>query len=345
MMTFYTLLQRQVVLSKAPIHTNEKYLLTKIHQHFPVTKVLSSPARQAWKQPCLGFQRPTTALGLGRTFGAARQYSTSPFAPVFQHSAPTNSVFAHISSRSFKPTATKLNQVDMEERQPAKPATPTEARKVSRNDTNEHLGAKVFVPEPILTPMTITETNNLRSNIIHHDELSSLHQELLHQEQKPCVHKKTARSFSPIARSVFILIPMDVSQFWTSKKQQWSTEQLSSSFVDSIEQMAYEYQIHIDSVLKLLDRLERHGEFRTVTGRNEIRIYFPQSVQSKQEAMLVLDAFHVMNERHPFFSIQVEDCELEAEENDFNLDNDFIFIERQPFFSVKARAKCRSNYE
>lgn len=310
MMAFFSGLQKTVIPSKAPIQTipNEKYLIQKIHQHFPVTKSFSSPTlhQRVWVtanlRPRMGFCRPTTALGLN---SAVRQYTTTPFVPVFQHNAaaPTNSVFSHISSRIFTPVATKLNNQPENSCQ----KTPLVTRKEVPKETKP-LGAKVFKPEPVLTSMSVNEDSKLDS-IVRSDDL--------HEEHAPS-QLNSKKTVSPTARSVYLLIPMDATQFWKTRaaKNRWSTERLCSSFVDSIEQMAYEYQVHIDSVLKLLDRLERYGKFRTVTGEHELRIYFPPSVQSKEEAMLVLETFYITTGKTPCFSIEVEDCQFDEEEEE-----------------------------
>jgi hypothetical protein len=119
--------------------------------------------------------------------------------------------------------------------------------------------------------------------------------------------KKKSPSNSSIttASTIYLLITLDTLQFLNEKKS-WSTQSLSTSFIDSIELMAYEYQIHINYVLKLLDCLQRHGKFRVVARKSELRIYFPVPPKSKQEAIDFLRAFNIM-EKQNCFSIVVED--------------------------------------
>jgi hypothetical protein len=122
--------------------------------------------------------------------------------------------------------------------------------------------------------------------------------------------KKKSPSNSTITTTstIYLLITLDTLQFLDAKEN-WSTQNLSTSYIDSIELMAYEYQIHINHVLKLLDNLQRHGKFRVVARKSELRIYFPVPPKSKQEAIDFLRAFNIMEptEKRNCFSIVVED--------------------------------------
>lgn len=108
--------------------------------------------------------------------------------------------------------------------------------------------------------------------------------------------------------TIYLLITLDMQQFLEDKRN-WSTENLNTSFIDSIELMAYDYQIYINDVLKLLDNLQRHGRFRVVARKGELRIYFPVPPKSKQEAIGFLRAFNIMEPmgKQDCFSIVEED--------------------------------------
>ncbi|KAI7902827.1 uncharacterized protein BX663DRAFT_508565 [Cokeromyces recurvatus] len=178
----------------------------------------------------------------------------------------------------------------------------------------------------------------LLESILHHDDLSSLHNNDITNNKlyitdtkhsvKPNPHhvEKMNDQLLPLtasiknkevqhdkSTSVYILITLDTLQFLNNNHHDWSTQSLTSSFIDGIEAMAYEYQIHINYVLKLLDNLQRHGKFRVVARQGELRIYFPvPSPRSKEKAFQFLYSYNMIDpiyEKRKYFSIIVEDHE------------------------------------
>ncbi|KAL9546223.1 hypothetical protein MBANPS3_006760 [Mucor bainieri] len=140
------------------------------------------------------------------------------------------------------------------------------------------------------------------------------------------VTKKKAASLSASISSTntYLLITLDTLQF-LDKRKEWSTQSLSTSFVDSIELMAYDYQVHINYVLKLLDTLQKHGKFRVVARKSELRIYFPVPPKSKQEAIEFLRSFNIVDSMLNYFTIVVEDRQFMLSPSDYN-DDYFSFV-------------------
>jgi hypothetical protein len=130
--------------------------------------------------------------------------------------------------------------------------------------------------------------------------------------------KKTlSLSASISSTNTYLLITLDTLQFLDNKKE-WSTQNLSTSFIDSIELMVYDYQVHINYVLKLLDSLQKHGKFRVVARKSELRIYFPVPPKSKQEAVEILRSFNIVDSMLSYFTIVVEDRQFMLSPNDYN---------------------------
>ncbi|KAI8061537.1 uncharacterized protein B0P05DRAFT_557407 [Gilbertella persicaria] len=183
--------------------------------------------------------------------------------------------------------------------------------------------------------------------IIQHDDLSSLHSSSSRMSGRKRHHSRYSRLKQPSAdqhharkaddqitmksnvrkksnsstsSTIYLLITLDTLQFLKDKNGSWSTESLSTSFVDSIETLAYEYQIHINYVLKLLDNLQRHGKFRVVARQSELRIYFPVPPKSKQDAIDFLCLYNIvdpiMYEKQNYFSI-IEDREIVLPSEDY----------------------------
>ncbi|CEP19554.1 hypothetical protein [Parasitella parasitica] len=126
-------------------------------------------------------------------------------------------------------------------------------------------------------------------------------------------------STSISSTSTYLLITLDTLQF-LDKRKEWSTQSLSASFIDSIELMAYDYQVHISYVLKLLDTLQKHGRFRVVARKSELRIYFPVPPKSRQEAIEFLRSFNIVDPMLDYFAIVVEDCQFMLSPSDYNDD-------------------------
>lgn len=140
------------------------------------------------------------------------------------------------------------------------------------------------------------------------------------------VTKKKASSLSASISftNTYLLITLDTLQF-LDKRKEWSTQSLSTSFIDSIELMAYDYQVHINYVLKLLDNLQRQGKFRVVARKSELRIYFPVPPKSKQEAVEFLRSFNIADAMLEYFTIVVEDRQFTLSPSDYN-DDYFSFV-------------------
>ncbi|KAI8340376.1 hypothetical protein EDC96DRAFT_449950 [Choanephora cucurbitarum] len=206
---------------------------------------------------------------------------------------------------------------------------------------------------------TCTESDNFvgsdLDSIIHHDDISSLHSrnssscrvpskrrhQLKHSRSKQFSSgqhyaRKQADEYSSIksdtgtrdtttsnsitASTIYLLITLDTLQLSKNKRSGWTTESLSTSFIDSIETMAYEYQIHINYVLKLLDNLQRHGKFRIVARQSELRVYFPVPPKSKQDALDFLYLYNIIDSNHKqqnYFTIVVEDREIIKDNVDY----------------------------
>lgn len=178
-------------------------------------------------------------------------------------------------------------------------------------------------------------------SIIHHDDISSLHttggnvsnkRKLQHtssrhggrtkhppplmsppdhlhhvKRKEDTTKRKITHSGVPAtaATSVYLLVTLDTTPFLST----WSTQSLDSSFIDSVETIANNYQLHIDHVLNLLDRLRYSGKkFRVVVRSSELRIYFPSanSIQSKFEAIEFLKRINVDQDEN-YYTIIVED--------------------------------------
>ncbi|KAI8991476.1 hypothetical protein BDF20DRAFT_909251 [Mycotypha africana] len=139
-----------------------------------------------------------------------------------------------------------------------------------------------------------------------------------------------------------LAVDIDASSLDT-KYQQWHTQRLIPSFIDSIESMAYRYQVHVSYVLQLLDKLSqlasfssfdntngrvREGEyyhqFRIIrqNGGKELRIYFPteplkdqqQSFSSKKDVIDYLCSVNAINmvtyEKLKYFTVVAEECQF-----------------------------------
>ncbi|GAN10482.1 hypothetical protein MAM1_0360d10023 [Mucor ambiguus] len=131
--------------------------------------------------------------------------------------------------------------------------------------------------------------------------------------------KSSSLSASISSTNTYLLITLDTLQF-LDKRKEWSTQSLSTSFIDSIEMMAYDYQVHINYVLKLLDTLQKHGKFRVVARKSELRIYFPVPPKSKQEAIEFLRSFNIVDSMLNYFTIVVEDRQFMLSPSDYNDD-------------------------
>ncbi|KAI8380199.1 hypothetical protein BD560DRAFT_387441 [Blakeslea trispora] len=130
----------------------------------------------------------------------------------------------------------------------------------------------------------------------------------------------TIMNKSITASTIYLLITLDTLQLFKDKKNNWTTENLNTSFIDSIETMAYEYQIHINYVLKLLDNLQRHGKFRIVARQSELRVYFPVPPKSKQDALDFLYLYNIIDSNYKqqdYFSIVSEDREIIKDDVDY----------------------------
>lgn len=145
--------------------------------------------------------------------------------------------------------------------------------------------------------------------------------------------KSPSLSASISSTNTYLLITLDTLQFLNNKKE-WSTQNLSTSFIDSIELMAYDYQVHINYVLKLLDSLQKHGKFRVVARKSELRIYFPVPPKSKQEAVEFLRSFNIVDSMLSYFTIVVEDRQFMLSPNDYNnntaSNTDYFSLEPSP---------------
>ncbi|KAK4514197.1 uncharacterized protein ATC70_001784 [Mucor velutinosus] len=136
--------------------------------------------------------------------------------------------------------------------------------------------------------------------------------------------KSPSLSTSISSTNTYLLITLDTLQF-LDKRKEWSTQSLSTPFIDSIELMAYDYQVHINYVLKLLDTLQKHGKFRVVARKSELRIYFPVPPKSKQEAIEFLRSFNIVDSMLNYFTIVVEDRQFMLSPSDYN-DDYFSFV-------------------
>lgn len=106
------------------------------------------------------------------------------------------------------------------------------------------------------------------------------------------------------AANVYLLIRLDSTPFLST----WSTQSLNSGFIDSVEVIAQNYQVHIQQVLNLLERLRFSGnKFRIVSRHSELRIYFPTSslVRSEAGAIEFLKQLQI-DEEEDTFDIIVE---------------------------------------
>ncbi|CAO0795829.1 unnamed protein product [Mucor circinelloides] len=136
--------------------------------------------------------------------------------------------------------------------------------------------------------------------------------------------KLPSLSASISSTNTYLLITLDTLQF-LDKRKEWSTQSLNTSFIDSIELMAYDYQVHINYVLKLLDSLQKQGKFRVVARKSELRIYFPVPPKSKQEAIEFLRSFNIVDSMLNYFTIVVEDRQFMLSPSDYN-DDYFSFV-------------------
>lgn len=136
--------------------------------------------------------------------------------------------------------------------------------------------------------------------------------------------KSPSLSASISSTNTYLLITLDTLQF-LDKRKEWSTQSLSTSFIDSIELMAYDYQVHINYVLKLLDTLQKQGKFRVVARKSELRIYFPVPPKSKLEAIEFLRSFNIADSMLNYFTIVVEDRQFMLSPSDYN-DDYFSFV-------------------
>ncbi|KAI9478679.1 MAG: hypothetical protein EXX96DRAFT_571819 [Benjaminiella poitrasii] len=399
---------------------NEKVLLKVIRQHFPAFKVFSSPAlnQRMWATSSVGQQQfrtmmsassgavpsttfaawgfpRTTGLGAGRTPAFARQFSTTktPCVNLFQNT--TNpiangqpSIFTHLSSRIFSPAGTKMNQSDLNEKQPNRhTAFHSSSLYANEQDNDVDSCNRIFTtqiskgmdelvnhpeentaePNRVSGLLVRRESISISSrrreedddidgeqleSIIRHDDLYSLHNNGVKNrsssnkrnaysrhvrlKQPPDHHhvkqandqaaaatvRKSSESSTNVSTSssIYLLITLDNLQFLNSNND-WTTQSLSTPFIDSIESMAYEYQIHINYVLKLLDTLQRHGKFRIVARQHELRIYFPAPPKTKEDAIQYLRSLNMVDpiyEKQKYFSIVVEDHHFLLPPEDFH---------------------------
>ncbi|KAI8639851.1 hypothetical protein BD408DRAFT_420633 [Parasitella parasitica] len=138
--------------------------------------------------------------------------------------------------------------------------------------------------------------------------------------------KKPSPSLSTpvLSTNTYLFITLGTLQF-LDKRKEWSTQSLSTSFIDSIELMAYDYQTHINYVLKILDTLQKHGKFRVVARKSELRIYFPVPPKSRQEAIEFLRSLNIVDSMFSYFTIVVEECQFLLSPDDHN-DDYFSFV-------------------
>ncbi|KAI8879932.1 hypothetical protein K501DRAFT_335752 [Backusella circina FSU 941] len=184
---------------------------------------------------------------------------------------------------------------------------------------------------------SMEQTKKLDS-IICHDELSSLYNHRLgkrknhgkHGRTKPMIHdhhpvrkKEKDTHGSTVSHhsnksnkgneitTVYLLITLDTSRFANlyinSNDTAWSTGSLDASFIASVQSVSRLYQIHLQYVLQLLQKLEQHGDFRVVIrNQTEVRVYFPAFLDSREDAIQLLHTLSIDPNSSDYFSI-VED--------------------------------------
>jgi hypothetical protein len=195
-------------------------------------------------------------------------------------------------------------------------------------------------------------------SIICHDELSSLYNRKLgkrknhskHGRTKPMIHdhhpvrKKEKDTHGSIVShhsnksnkgseitTVYLLITLDTSRFANlyinSNDTAWSTDSLDASFIASVQSVSQLYQIHLQYVLQLLQKLEEHGDFRVVIrNQTEVRVYFPAFLDSKEDAIQLLHTLSIDPNSSDYFSIvedrfQVDGSKARTKGSLFSLNN------------------------
>ncbi|KAG2199958.1 hypothetical protein INT47_009284 [Mucor saturninus] len=325
-------------------------------------------------------------VGRSNGFNATRQFSTtkSPTCVTFfQTTAPQQpNVFAHISSRIFSPAGTKMSQPPTADEKPKfvpfysleKDVSTSDEESICSTDfgynrmfqhkANKGMGDLVNIQECKAEKKLYVgrETANTRRNkrsmkkldsIVRHDDVSASH-----GSRKPIVSNKRKLHSSAAIRhgrikhppdrqepkaNAFILIDLDSTPFMSG----WSTQSLDSNFIDSVEIIAHNYQLHIHHVLNLLDRLRYSGKkFRVVSRNSELRIYFPSCaiIRSKTEAIEFLKRLNVdQDEEH--YSIVVDKCD----ENNASaeIDADYfkdlqMFLDRTDYLIEKSSSTFSS---
>lgn len=319
-------------------------------------------------------------VGRSNGFNATRQFSTtkSPSCVTFfQNTAPQQpNVFAHISSRIFSPAGTKMSPPPIvDDKSKFVPFYSLEKdvstsdeeslcsgdygyNRIFQHKTNKGMGELVNTQEcKAGKPLYVgRETANSRRNkrtikkldsIVCHDDISASHGgRKVTVSNKRKLHSSAAtrhgRMKHPPDRqemkaNAFILIDLDSTPFMSG----WSTQSLDSNFIDSVEAIAHNYQLHIHHVLNLLDRLRFSGKkFRVVSRNSELRIYFPSCavVGSISEAIDFLKRLNVdQDEEH--YSVVVENCH--ATESASEIDADYfkdlqMFLDRTDFLIEKS---------
>lgn len=372
------------VFSQPTLH-GRNMMLAKAHSTQQLRTMMSSSGGTGGGNTLLTWGLPRTAMvGVGRNngFGATRQFSTTKSPTCvnfFQSSTPQQSnVFAHISSRIFSPAGAKINQPSSNEQEKPK-SVPFYSREHDVSSGEESICSgdyrnsrmpsrsiqketgELFIkqqPEPLQCAHIRAESDDVchcrsrRANkkmdhIIRHDEISTLHSEVVaisqknkrklrsahitsrhsrvkHPPQRDHIKKKPSAKDevnSTSSNNAYILINLDSAPFLST----WSTQRLNTDFIDTIETLAQTYQAHIQRILNLLERLRFSGKkFRIVSRRSELRIYFPASlhIHSEEEANVFLKGLQVDREEE-YFEIVVQRDE-EYFSNDHNTHQDAI---------------------
>ncbi|KAI8992435.1 hypothetical protein BDB01DRAFT_778438 [Pilobolus umbonatus] len=264
------------------------------------------------KSPCISLFQNTTNTANGQQQNIFTHISSRIFSPA---GTKINSPSAHDDKKSqARPNAVNDQEVTEET---VSPITCTYNRifgecrgmgelvdqSIMESDTPARLVHRESLP-PTTSPTSAKKSMKKLDYIIRHDDLSpsvdstsnyrSIRRRTI--EPPPRTDRKHDGKTADNPITVYLLITLDNAQFFDhnynrSFSSSWSTENLSSSFIHTVENMAISYQLHMSHVLDLLARLlQLDGRlFRVIGHKNELRIYFPSTmIHSRQEAIQLL---------------------------------------------------------
>ncbi|KAG0173970.1 hypothetical protein DFQ28_002986 [Apophysomyces sp. BC1034] len=267
---------------------------------------------------------------------ASRQFSTSRVVNFSPQGG--QSIFAHISSRFFAPVGSKMNHNGSSELSSSDNGRLVSHQQVHNDGDNKFLyQRKQVIPlrskhttEPACNmPIAncLTETLAGLSSPAEHDELALTYSMKLAQcgyiqndgMSDEYIVGRHLDNYNPTQlagqvengkenieyrqRRIYLSIALNSVAHW--KTPPLSNGVLDGTLLRSVIDVAEFYRIHFNQVISLLQCIRRCGELLSVIVEGELRVFFPSTVHSTEEALRWLRDLGV-NTDNPCFTLRKE---------------------------------------